>query len=239
MQAWRLWNDGAALILIDPNLGGNYLVLEVTRCIHIGLLCVQEDASRRPTTASILSMLISHSVILPSLTAPPTFPYRSSIPQALTESNALSKEEVFTNVRGSVQKRYLNFLLSNFYYKVVTATTAAAGQAQPVYKKSQSTPRRYGFGCALGAPQCAWVRLDEVRHTYEKWEKILGKKGGALFAFSEWKAIRDISATILLIASPLRRFEPRCRAPIYSSIASPERKLKQERSPLGLKKLDV
>ncbi|KAL2927775.1 putative cysteine-rich receptor-like protein kinase 20 [Bienertia sinuspersici] len=193
MQAWRLWNDGAALILIDPNLGGNYLVLEVTRCVHIGLLCVQEDASRRPTTASILSMLISHSVILPSLTAPLTFPYRSSIPQALTESNALSKEEVFTNVRGSldllpffsvgqydngnVQKRYLNFLLSNFYYKAVTATTAAAGQAQPVYKRSQSTPRRYGFGCAFGAPQCAWVRLDEVRHTYEKWEKILGKKG--------------------------------------------------------------
>ncbi|KAL2931889.1 putative cysteine-rich receptor-like protein kinase 20, partial [Bienertia sinuspersici] len=99
-HAWRLWNDGAALTLVDPNLGGNYLASEVTRYIHIGLLCVQEDAAKRPTMALILSMLSSESVLLPLLTAPPAFPYRSSVPQALGESNALFTEEVFTNVHG-------------------------------------------------------------------------------------------------------------------------------------------
>uniref|UniRef100_A0A803LKU4 Uncharacterized protein n=1 Tax=Chenopodium quinoa TaxID=63459 RepID=A0A803LKU4_CHEQI len=99
-HAWRLWNDGTALKLVDPNLGGNYLIPEVTRCIHIGLLCVQEDAARRPTMGLILSMLSSLSVVLPSLTAPPAFPYRRNMPQALSESNARFTE-VFTTMQGS------------------------------------------------------------------------------------------------------------------------------------------
>ena len=31
------------------------------RCIHIGLLCVQDNAAARPTMASVVAMLTSHS----------------------------------------------------------------------------------------------------------------------------------------------------------------------------------
>lgn len=38
---------------------------EVVRCIHIGLLCVQEDPEERPTMSSIVVLLGSESIALP------------------------------------------------------------------------------------------------------------------------------------------------------------------------------
>ncbi|KAL5723775.1 hypothetical protein ACHQM5_007129 [Ranunculus cassubicifolius] len=35
------------------------------RCIHMGLLCVQEDPVKRPTMAAISQMLNSYSITLP------------------------------------------------------------------------------------------------------------------------------------------------------------------------------
>jgi hypothetical protein len=49
---------------------------EVIRCIHIGLLCVQEDPASRPTMATIVLMLDSHSVSL-QLPQQPAFLFRS------------------------------------------------------------------------------------------------------------------------------------------------------------------
>ncbi|PIA60439.1 hypothetical protein AQUCO_00300148v1 [Aquilegia coerulea] len=44
--------------------------LEVLRCIHIGLLCVQEDAADRPTMSHVLSTLETKSIELPIPTQP-------------------------------------------------------------------------------------------------------------------------------------------------------------------------
>ncbi|KAJ0096671.1 hypothetical protein Patl1_27492 [Pistacia atlantica] len=62
--AWRNWNEGTALNLIDPNLrvGSSS---EMMRCIRIGLLCVQENVANRPTMASVVLMLTSCSLSLP------------------------------------------------------------------------------------------------------------------------------------------------------------------------------
>jgi hypothetical protein len=38
---------------------------EIMRCIHIGLLCVQENVADRPTMASEVLMLNSYSITLP------------------------------------------------------------------------------------------------------------------------------------------------------------------------------
>ncbi|KAJ0966086.1 hypothetical protein J5N97_027224 [Dioscorea zingiberensis] len=53
---WQHWDDGTALALKDPCLDGDQLIRteEVLRCIHIGLLCVQEDPKQRPSMASIV-----------------------------------------------------------------------------------------------------------------------------------------------------------------------------------------
>ncbi|KAL9234141.1 hypothetical protein vseg_009044 [Gypsophila vaccaria] len=55
--AWRLWNEGNHLQLVDSSLQGNYSRCEVERCIHIGLLCVQRDPTKRPDISSVLQML--------------------------------------------------------------------------------------------------------------------------------------------------------------------------------------
>ncbi|KFK22135.1 hypothetical protein AALP_AAs39757U000400 [Arabis alpina] len=63
--AWRLWSNGQPLELVDPAIVDNCQQNEVVRCVHIGLLCVQEDPVDRPTLSSIVLMLTSNSVTLP------------------------------------------------------------------------------------------------------------------------------------------------------------------------------
>ncbi|XP_058073090.1 G-type lectin S-receptor-like serine/threonine-protein kinase At1g11300 [Magnolia sinica] len=64
--AWKLWNEDKASELIDPELGNSYTLSEVMRCIHVGLLCVQECASDRPTMSTIVFMLGTEIAILPT-----------------------------------------------------------------------------------------------------------------------------------------------------------------------------
>ncbi|XP_050105581.1 cysteine-rich receptor-like protein kinase 10 [Malus sylvestris] len=65
IHAWKLWRDGTPLELLDPCLRDSYSRTEVIRCIHIGLLCVQENPADRPTIQSVILMLTSYSVTLP------------------------------------------------------------------------------------------------------------------------------------------------------------------------------
>lgn len=58
-QAWEAWNEGRALELIDPSLGESFSKDEVKRCIHVGLLCGQDNPVDRPTILDALSMMYS------------------------------------------------------------------------------------------------------------------------------------------------------------------------------------
>ncbi|XP_010529585.1 PREDICTED: putative cysteine-rich receptor-like protein kinase 35 isoform X1 [Tarenaya hassleriana] len=64
-HVWRLWRNGSHLELMDPAIGEIYQSDEVTRCIHIALLCVQNDPADRPTMSTIIVMLTSNTVTLP------------------------------------------------------------------------------------------------------------------------------------------------------------------------------
>ncbi|KAM5553207.1 G-type lectin S-receptor-like serine/threonine-protein kinase SD1-29 [Rosa sericea] len=57
--AWKLWNEGRALDLVDEVLGDSYSSSEVMKCVHVGLLCVQDNAADRPTMADVASILSS------------------------------------------------------------------------------------------------------------------------------------------------------------------------------------
>ncbi|KAL5096568.1 hypothetical protein RYX36_000895 [Vicia faba] len=50
-HAWRLWNKGKVLKLIDSSYAGSYSESEVIRCIHVGLICVQEKNRRQAHNA--------------------------------------------------------------------------------------------------------------------------------------------------------------------------------------------
>ncbi|KAF3527321.1 hypothetical protein DY000_02037975 [Brassica cretica] len=73
---WRLWSNGSPLELLDPSFQNNYQTNEITRCIHIALLCVQEEAEDRPTMSVIVQMLTSSSIAL-AVPRPPGFFFRS------------------------------------------------------------------------------------------------------------------------------------------------------------------
>ena len=64
------------LKLVDPSFQDNYQTNEITRCIHIALLCVQEEAEDRPTMSAILQMLTTSSIAL-AVPRPPGFFFRS------------------------------------------------------------------------------------------------------------------------------------------------------------------
>ncbi|PRQ31291.1 putative protein kinase RLK-Pelle-DLSV family [Rosa chinensis] len=70
VQAWRNWMDDTILNIMDPMLTAARS--KIIRCIHIGLLCVQENMNDRPTMAAIVSMLNSHSL---TISIPSRAPY--------------------------------------------------------------------------------------------------------------------------------------------------------------------
>ncbi|CAL9226544.1 unnamed protein product [Arabidopsis halleri] len=72
---WRLWRNGSPLELVDPSFQENYQVNDITRCIHIALLCVQEEAEDRPTMSAINQMLTTSSIAL-AIPQPPGFFFR-------------------------------------------------------------------------------------------------------------------------------------------------------------------
>lgn len=65
MQAWKRWRDGMPLEFVDESIKDSCPINEVMRCMHLGLLCVQESIDDRPTMATAVLMLDSHSITLP------------------------------------------------------------------------------------------------------------------------------------------------------------------------------
>ena len=61
-QAWNLWADGRATDFIDVAIRESYSPDEVSKCIHIGLLCVQDIPNARPHMSSVVSMLDSEAM---------------------------------------------------------------------------------------------------------------------------------------------------------------------------------
>ncbi|KAJ8420289.1 hypothetical protein Cgig2_030500 [Carnegiea gigantea] len=59
--AWICFRDGRPLDFIDPTLRDSYSKNEIIRCIHIGLLCVQEDMRIRPSMERVVLMFNSDS----------------------------------------------------------------------------------------------------------------------------------------------------------------------------------
>ncbi|XAR70703.1 Non-specific serine/threonine protein kinase [Bertholletia excelsa] len=63
-HAWDLWNKNAVIELVDQMLNDSSIRYQVLRCIHVGLLCVEDRAVDRPTMADIISMLTGDSMEL-------------------------------------------------------------------------------------------------------------------------------------------------------------------------------
>ncbi|KAE8728665.1 putative Cysteine-rich RLK 29 [Hibiscus syriacus] len=91
---WKLWSKGDGMELIDQLLVPSCVASEVLKCIHIALLCVQEDPADRPTMSSVIYMLASDGTItLPNPTEP-AFSVGRVVSEPISNDGACSVNEV-------------------------------------------------------------------------------------------------------------------------------------------------
>ncbi|TKY49786.1 Cysteine-rich receptor protein kinase 25 [Spatholobus suberectus] len=93
IYAWNLWCESKGFELMDPLIEKSCVSSEVLKCMHIGLLCVQEDAADRPTMSSVVHMLASDTVSLPVPTRP-----AFSVGRAVTERESSSNTSTHYSV---------------------------------------------------------------------------------------------------------------------------------------------
>ncbi|XP_012570125.1 cysteine-rich receptor-like protein kinase 26 isoform X2 [Cicer arietinum] len=86
-SAWRRWREGRGTNIIDESLI-NSSENEIMRCIHIALLCIQENIVDRPTMATIALMLSSYSLTLSIPSKPAYFTGSGSRSLSDTRSGA-------------------------------------------------------------------------------------------------------------------------------------------------------
>ncbi|OMO64988.1 hypothetical protein COLO4_31645 [Corchorus olitorius] len=88
---WKLWNEDNMLALLsDAGLSDPCYHKEILRCIHVGLLCVQEFPEDRPMISTVLSMLNSEIVDLPP-PKEPAFTRRLVAVEARSPQNNLNQ----------------------------------------------------------------------------------------------------------------------------------------------------
>ena len=56
-QAWNVRENEQMDELFDPSLFEKSQIIEIKRCLEIGLLCTQFEPAKRPTMAEVLDML--------------------------------------------------------------------------------------------------------------------------------------------------------------------------------------
>ncbi|XP_038876627.1 cysteine-rich receptor-like protein kinase 29 isoform X2 [Benincasa hispida] len=72
--AWRNWREGTPLNIVDPSIEVQREIRnKVTRCIHIGLLCIQEKVDERPKMTTVLLMLNGDLTNFPNPSQPSFF----------------------------------------------------------------------------------------------------------------------------------------------------------------------
>ncbi|XP_039140876.1 G-type lectin S-receptor-like serine/threonine-protein kinase B120 [Dioscorea cayenensis subsp. rotundata] len=86
--AWELWTEGRSLELVDPILGDLYPPQEVSRCIHVALLCVQDHAADRPNISAVISMLHNETCL--------PFPKQPAFYIARDEGPSSDKGDIYT-----------------------------------------------------------------------------------------------------------------------------------------------
>ncbi|XP_070673505.1 G-type lectin S-receptor-like serine/threonine-protein kinase At1g61370 isoform X1 [Malus domestica] len=102
--AWQLWKEGRELELVDEMLEAeSYSASEVMKCVHIGLLCVQDNAMDRPSMPDVVFMLNgSTTVIGGAQPKQPLFTIQNTVshPQPQPSNTFLTNEATMTLIEG-------------------------------------------------------------------------------------------------------------------------------------------
>ncbi|KAJ9690221.1 hypothetical protein PVL29_012730 [Vitis rotundifolia] len=93
-HAWKLWNEGRAMELVDVLMEGPLHNAEVLLCVQMGLLCVQQRHEDRPTMSWVVLMLDSENPILPQPKQPGCYTERFPVD---TDSSSTGKRPATSN----------------------------------------------------------------------------------------------------------------------------------------------
>ncbi|KAF8414027.1 hypothetical protein HHK36_002026 [Tetracentron sinense] len=106
-HAWKLWNEGNPLELVDAFNEGPVPEFEALKCIQVGLLCVQKRPDDRPTMPTVLLMLDSESAVLPKPKEPGFYTERF-----LSETNSSSS---IVKKSSTLNDSSAQFVVDSFY----------------------------------------------------------------------------------------------------------------------------
>lgn len=67
---WEHWEAETVTELADPRMGGDFRKHDLLRCVHIGLLCVQEEPAARPVMSYVVTTLGTNTVTDQALCKP-------------------------------------------------------------------------------------------------------------------------------------------------------------------------
>ncbi|KAJ1379175.1 S-locus, receptor kinase [Sesbania bispinosa] len=140
-NAWTQWKEGSALELIDSSIGDSYSASEVLRCIHVGLLCVQERAEDRPIMSSVILMLNSETALMPQPKSP-----GFSLGRNPVETDSSSSMKIFWNVDTGWERHITSWRITgqdpstgDYSFKIVYH-----GLPEIIIQKKQNTTYRSG-----------------------------------------------------------------------------------------------
>jgi hypothetical protein len=86
MQVWEHWTTDRVMEIMDSSVRGNAPGDLLLKCVHIGLLCVQDNPVDRPKMPTVNVMLSSNTVSLQAPLKPEFF-----IPSSGTYTNVYSE----------------------------------------------------------------------------------------------------------------------------------------------------
>uniref|UniRef100_A0A0E0LZP4 Protein kinase domain-containing protein n=1 Tax=Oryza punctata TaxID=4537 RepID=A0A0E0LZP4_ORYPU len=73
VYVWSLWKEGKAKNLVDSSIAESSSLDEVQLCIHVGLLCVEENPNSRPLMSSVVSILENGSTTFLAMPDQPAY----------------------------------------------------------------------------------------------------------------------------------------------------------------------
>lgn len=94
-QAWKLWKEGRPIELIDISLKDSCFLSQIVHCIHVSLLCAQQNPEDRPLMSCALLMLVSE-IELPEPKQPGFFGIASVEADSSTSKQDLSSTNEIT-----------------------------------------------------------------------------------------------------------------------------------------------
>ncbi|KAI4312063.1 hypothetical protein MLD38_036918 [Melastoma candidum] len=108
-HVWQSLREGNIRNIVDPSVTSTNYSASILRCIHIGLLCVQESVASRPTMASVVVMLNSRTVTLPVPTQPAfsmSMGNASDLSTSIDGTSTTSHSDYSGNRTGSDRRTY-------------------------------------------------------------------------------------------------------------------------------------